>query len=231
VIAGLDPSLTHFGWLILDEKAPCPREGPGAILKYGVFKTDTKDGLLVQRLIMQRSRLDKFLKETDINFVAMEAPFFAGPSTELLYALNQYMHEIFLNHGTYILYLPPQRLKKYACPNINVNDITKHHINHQAKSELAMHGKRFSEHISDAYFAGKLGIRYHKWLFQKTLPDADLAEDEKEIFCGKHTFTRGPKKGITEYNGIIYRENDQFFDYSKYSKKTEHIIKEISNEQ
>jgi hypothetical protein len=59
------------------------------------------------------------------------------------------------------------------------------------------------------------------------LKDSDLTEAETHTFCGKHTFTRGIKKGITEYTGLIYKENDQFFDYSKQKRKTPEITKEI----
>jgi hypothetical protein len=40
---------------------------------------------------------------------------------------------------------------------------------------------------------------------------------------------KGAKKGITEYNGIIYKENDQFFDYKKQTRKTTDIISEVKN--
>jgi hypothetical protein len=159
----------------------------------------------------------------------MEAPYWMDFSTELLFALNQYVHEVFLNLDMFIFYIQPQSLKKFACPSLKTNDITKHHMVHQAKTELGLHGKRFSEHVSDAYFAGKLGVIFHKWFIQKTLADEDLSEYLRELFYGKHTFVKGTKKGLTEYNGIIYKENDQFFDYKKQTRKTQTIISEVQN--
>ena len=123
-------------------------------------------------------------------------------------------------------------LKKSALPDMNPQEVHKHHVVHQAKTELEKHGKRFSEHVADAYFAAKIGARFYRWHFLKELKDSDLSPDEVHMFCGKHTFTRGAKKGVTEYTGIVYRENDQFFDYSKTTlKRLPDIIKEIQNDQ
>jgi len=224
-IAGFDPSLTNFGWIILDEH----KTGKDSLVDFGIFKTDTSYGVLVQRLILQRERVRKFLKQTDIRFISMEAPYFMDFNTELLFSLNQFIHEVFLDLNAFVLYVPPIRLKKIAVPEIKISEITKHHVIHQAKTELDMHGKRFSEHVSDAYFAAKIGIKFYRWHILKELKDEDLTEEERKLFCGKHIYIKGAKKGTTEYTGIIYKENDQFFDYTKYSRKSEDITKEILN--
>jgi len=227
-IAGFDPSLTHFGWVILDEN----KEGRESLLDYGVFKTDPRDGLLIQRIIRQRERVRKLLIEKKVSFVSMEAPYFSDFNTELLFALNQHVHEVFLDLGIYVIYTQPVSLKKISVPNMNPQEVTKNHMIHQAKTELGMQGQRLSEHVADAYFAGKVGRRYFQWNFLKRLSDMDLGENERDLFCGKHTFVKGVKTGLTEYKGIVYRENDQFFDYSKQNqKRTIHITEEVKNER
>ncbi len=198
-IAAFDPSLTHFGWVLIDET----KEGKDAFLDAGTFKTDPSDGLLIQRIILQRERVRKFLTDNHIGFVSMEAPYWGDFSTEILFALNQHIHELFLNMNMFVFYVQPQSLKKFACPTLNPREINKHHMVHQAKTELDKHGKKFSEHVSDAYFAGKLGSIFHKWYIQKILTDEQLPEYLLELFAGKHTFVKGAKKGITEYTGII----------------------------
>lgn len=225
-IAGFDPSLTHFGWVILDEN----KEGRKSLLEHGTFKTNPSDGLLVQRIIRQRERVRKLLISKGVSFVSMEAPYFADFSTELLFALNQHIHEVFLDLGVFVIYIQPITLKKLSVPGINPHDVLKNHMVHQAKKELGLEGKRFSEHVADAYFAGKIGRTFYQWHFMKKLKDKDLNPDEEKLFCGKHTFTRGMKKGLTEYTGLIYRENDQFFDYSKHKKRTAQITEEVANE-
>lgn len=224
-VIGLDPSLTHFGWVLLDE---C-KSGKDSLLDYGTFKTATSDGLRVQRLIMQRERLRKLLSERGVALVAMEAPYWQDFSTEILFALNQFIHEVFLDLGTLVIYIQPLSLKKQALPDMNPQEATKHHMTHQAKQELELMGRRFSEHVSDAYFAAKVGCRFYRWHCLQELADDNLTDSEKHLFCGKHTYTRGEKKGLTEYTGIIYRENDQFFDYRKHMRKSADIIKEVQN--
>lgn len=224
-IAGFDPSLAHFGWVIMDEN----KTGQGALLDYGTFATKPSDGLLVQRLIYQRERARKLLTDFNVSFVSMEAPYWQDFSTELLFALNQYLHNIFLDLGIQVIYIQPLTLKKMALPDMNPQEVTKHHMVHAAKTELSKHGKRFSEHVSDAYFAGKIGCRFYKWFFLKKLKDEDLTSEEHHTFCGKHTYVRGVKKGLTDYTGIIYKLNDQFYDYSKISKKSIDITKELNN--
>jgi hypothetical protein len=127
------------------------------------------------------------------------------------------------------MYAQPHCIKKFACPDMKPSEITKHHVVHQAKTELDKHGRRFAEHIADAYFVGKIGLYFYKWHFLKTLKDEELPEYLQDFFCGKHTFTRGVKKGTTEYTGIIYKENEQFFDYTKHKRNTLTIKEEIQN--
>ena len=210
----------------MDEK----KEGRESLLEHGTFKTSPGDGLLVQRIIRQRERVRKLLTSKEVTFVSMEAPYFADFSTELLFALNQHIHEVFLDLGVFVIYIQPITLKKLSIPGINPQDVTKNHMIHQAKKELGFQGKRFSEHVADAYHAGRIGRKFYQWHFLRELTDDDLNPDEKHLFCGKHIYVKGVKKGLTDYTGLIYRENDQFFDYSKPKKRTAQITEEVANE-
>lgn len=224
-IAGFDPSVTHFGWVILDEH----EGGKNALLDHGTFKTTPADGLLVQRLITQRERIRKLLADWDISFVSMEAPILDDYSTEMLFALNQFMHEVFLNAKTFVVYIQPFNLKKIVWPDLPPLEVTKHHVVHMAKTELDLHGKVFSEHCSDAYFIAKIGRRFYQWFIERSIKDEDLTPEEHHLFCHKHTFKRGKRKGMTEYKGLIYKENEQFFDYRHKRKRTKDLVKEIKN--
>lgn len=223
-IIGLDPSLTHTGWVIFDEH----KTGRESVLKGGVLKTSTSDGILVKRLLMQSERIRNIIKDNNIDFIATEAPYYQDYNTELLFALNQFLHRVYIDSKMFVIYIEPQTLKSHILPEIKFKDIEKHHMTHKAKKELGLMGKRLSEHTADAYFVGKIGHRFYRWFFLKEIKDHELTEKEKRLFCGKHTFKKGPRKGITEYRGIIYRENECFFDYRKH-KNSGAIIKEIRN--
>ena len=225
-IAAFDPSVTHLGWVIFDEN----KVGRDAVLEAGVFQTDPSDGYLVQRLIMQQCRVRDFLILKKIKFVVMEAPIWGDYSTELLFALNQFLHEVFLDLSIFLLYIQSSTWKKMMFPDMDPINVTKHHSSHLAKMELDRMGRRFSEHVADAYHLGKIGHRFYRWFFMKLLTDKDLTPNEWHLFCGKHTYVKGAKKGLTEYTGLIYRENDQFFDYTKQEMKSHMIEDKIKKE-
>jgi hypothetical protein len=226
MIIGIDPSITHCGFVLLDET----KTGKDAFIRSGVYMAPPAGNLFVQRLILQRERLRILLESNNIKFVAMEAPIWGEFSTELLYALHQFFHEVFLELKVYLIYLQPSTVKKYAYPDMDPDNITKGLMTHAAKKELDLLNTRgFSEHESDAYFVGKIGLKYYQWLFLKKFSDNDLTEIEQHLFCGKHTYVKGIKKGITEYTGIIYRENERFYDYTKQTRTSQTIKQEILN--
>jgi Holliday junction resolvasome RuvABC endonuclease subunit len=224
-IAGFDPSLTHIGWIIFDQE----KTGAKAVLEAGTFQTSPKDGHLIQRLLMQQERIRLLLTSRKVSFVSMEAPIWKDWNSEILFALNQFIHQVLLDLKIFMVHLQPSTLKKYAYPELDPNDVTKSHMTHQAKKELNRMNKRFSEHVADAYFAGKIGLKFYQWYFLHMYSDDDLTEQERNLFCGKHTFVKGEKKGLTEYTGIIYRENERFFNYKNQTRDTQAIFKEIQD--
>ena len=213
-LLGMDPSLRKAGYVILDIDGP-----DDLVVEKGLLKTDDSDGILIQRILKQQDQVKKKLQEYNINVVGMEAPFFGGNEAEHLFALNQFIHEVFLELGTYVIALPPQQLKKLTIPNLSVADIGKAHMVDAAKTILNMQGQRLANDIADAFWAGYFGKRFYKFFVLKTLKEEDLKEYERNVFCGKHTFTKGMKKGFTEYTGYIYRENEMFFDFEKIKRR------------
>lgn len=218
-LLGLDPSLQKAGYVVLDSEKP-----DTDVVEKGMLKTSSEDGIIVQRLILQSERVLDLIERYKINFIGMEAPFFGAGSTEVLYALNQYLHKVFLDKGVFVVCFPPQMLKKLVFPNISVAEVHKPHMIDKAKTALGLQGKRLAEDVADAYWAGVYGKRFYRWHIEKTLKESDLGEYEKETFCGKHMYVRGPKKGATELYGIIYRENELFFDFKSIKRRSERGI-------
>jgi Holliday junction resolvasome RuvABC endonuclease subunit len=214
LILGLDPSLRKAGYVVLDPDKP-----DSEVEDKGLLKTSSIDGILVQKLVKQAERIGDLLEKYNISFVGMEAPFFEANNTEMLFALNQYIHRVFLEHGTYVVCFPPSMLKKLTFPNISASDVGKPHMIHQAKTMLNLHGHRLAEDVADAYWAGYFGKRFYNWRFAKVLKDEELGEYERGVYSGTHTYVRGKKKGVTEYTGIIYRENELFFDFKAIKRR------------
>lgn len=214
-ILGLDPSLKKAGYVVLDIDKP-----DTTVEEKGLLKTSTEDGILVQRLVKQASQIESLLIKYNISFVGMEAPYFGGGSAEILYALNQFIHKMYFDLGTYVICFPPQMLKKLVFPDVKVSEIHKPHMIDRAKTMLGLQGRILAEDVADAYWAGIFGKRFYNWHIRKILSDQDLGKYEFDTFKGTHTFVKGSQKGITEYSGIIYRENELFFDFKEIKRRT-----------
>lgn len=211
---GLDPSLSKTGFVVLDTES----DGSGTVDR-GLLRTSKEDGILVLRLLKQVAQIEEKLDTYNINFIGMEAPFYDAFSTEQLFALNQFLHMMFLKRGVFVVCFPPQQLKKLVFPDVSVKEIGKPEMIDKAKTALDLQGKKLAEDTADAYWAGIFGTRFYKFYIEKTLKESYLGEYESHVFCGKHTFTRGAKKGITELKGIIYRENELFFDFESIKRR------------
>lgn len=214
-LLGLDPSLAKTGYAILNLK-DLSNNIP---VEKGLLKTSNSDGILIQRLLKQQKQIQGIIKKYDITYVGMEAPYFGGHTAEILFSLNQFIHKTFYDRGSYVIAFPPQMLKKLVFPDKSVSDIHKPQMIHEAKSKLDLHGKTLAEDVADAYWAGYFGKKYINWHIFNTINDSDLNAYEKTTFFGKHTYTRGARKGLVEYNGIKFRDNELFFDFKAIKRR------------
>lgn len=213
-ILGLDPSIKKSGFVVLKATG-----SDNEVVDKGLLKTNPEDGITVLRLLKQQQQIKNKILEYDIHFIGMEAPFFMGNETEKLYALNQFLHTLFLKFGLFVVAFPPSMLKKLTRPDLSAREITKSHMKDAAKTALNLHGHRLAEDVADAFWAGYFGKRFFRYFIEKSLKETDLKPYEKKAFCGKHVFKRGAKKGNTEYQGIKYRENELFFDFKKIKER------------
>ena len=225
-LLGLDPSLKKAGYVVFDSSQP-----DSVVVEKGLLKTSSLDGILVQRLVKQAENVGAMLDKYNISYVGMEAPFFNANNTEMLFALNQYLHKVFLDHGTFVVCFPPSMLKKLTFPDLSASIVGKPHMIHRAKDMLGLHGHRLAEDVADAYWAGYFGKRFYKWHFEKTLKDEDLGEYECQVFGGSHTLTKGKRKGVTDYTGIVYRENELFYDFTAVKRRQDGAAKKRKDSQ
>lgn len=224
---GLDASLKKSGYVVI------PIEGPDTeIAEKGLLRTSPIDGITILRLLKQQKQVKEVVEKYDIRFIGMEAPFFMGNETEKLFALNQFLHALFLEKGLFVVAFPPSMLKKLTRPDLSATEVTKAHMIDAAKTALSMHGQRLAEDVADGFWAGWFGRRFYRFFIEKTLNENDLGNYEKEAFCGKHEFKRGAKKGAIDYHGIIYRENDLFFNFEQIKRRAKSAAsKKVSKEK
>lgn len=215
LILGLDPSLDKAGYAVLDTEQPYDR-----FVLRGRLKTSVRDGILVERLILQQSQIRSVLLDHDIKFVSMEAPYFGGNESEHLFALNQYIHRVFLELGTFVICFPPQQLKKLAVPAKKVTEIHKPQMVSAAKDHFNLHGQNLPDDEADALHAGLIGKWFYNWYFEKRVRDDELPEGFLKAFAGSKTYSTGIRKGVSSREGLIYRENELFFDFKQVSERS-----------
>ena len=214
LILGLDASIKKSGFSILDTDAP-----DYELVDRGRLRTSRSDGILIQRLIKQYEQIKELMDRYSIDFVSMEAPYFGGDESEHLFALNQFIHKLYLERGTFVICFPPQQMKKLAIPEKSVNDVHKVQMTAAAKDKFNLHGHVLTDDEADAIWAGHLGKLFYNWHFTKTLPEEKLHPLVRKAFCGTHTYVKGAKAGSTDRTGMIYRENELFFDFKKIAER------------
>lgn len=207
-VLGVDPSLTNFGYVVLEDYK---------VLDKGKFQTTPEDGMNVQRYVLQANRLAELARKYSIKYLVSESPIFDMWSTEILYGLQSFLHCAYWALGLRVLTLTPTQVKSYACPHVK-GTVLKHDMVKAARIDLGMReNERLANDVADAYWIAKIGYRW--WSFyEKLLPETELTEKEKKMFLATHTYTRGKKAGQTERTGFIYRENELFYLYDKLEK-------------
>jgi len=207
-VLGLDPSITNLGYIVV---------GSDSILDKGKIKTESSDGLDIQRFLIQANGIVSLVKKYDIKHVATEAPFLGAWSTERLFALQSILHLTYWALSLRVVCLAPLTVKSYACPHLKAQEVMKWDMVDAAKKQLNLpDGERLAHDTADAFFVAKLGMRFWQF-YEKEITFEQLTEKEKHIFTASHTYTRGKKKGLTEKTGIVYRENELYYLYDKLS--------------
>ena len=211
LILGLDPSLTSTGWSILNgSKKEC--------LDWGMLKTNTKT-IMVKRFIFIKDELQKLIDQYKIRFVGCEAPVFGGYETGTAYALYIGLQEVCLNCKVDIVYFAPSQLHKLLREEGygTAGKIFKSDSVEAAKAFLNDKiPSRATGDKADSLHAARFGYRFWQFFNESLIRDA-LTSAEFEMFTKTHTFIKGKKKGTTERKGLIHREDDLFFRFSKHT--------------
>ena len=211
LILGVDPSLTSTGWSVLNgPKKQC--------LDWGAIKTTTKE-IMLKRFLTIKYEIGQIIERYELKFVGCEAPVFGGYETGTAYALYILLQEVFFSYQVDLVYFAPKQLHKLLKEEGygTAGKIFKSDSVEAAKDFLSNQlPNRATGDKADSLHAARLGYRFWQF-FNKKLKIESLTKAEKEMFAKTHTFVKGNKKGTTERKGIIYREDDLFFRFSKHS--------------
>lgn len=187
-VLGLDLSLTSSGWFLQDNKKKNT---------YGSFKTSTKDGIDIKRLMLQRDRFVGLINQLEIDHIGIEQPFLRSFNTEKLYALHQFILEVCYQKHINIVYITPAQIKKYA---VDDHLAAKNEIIFKTREVLGLKREKINNDECDAYWVSVLANTFWK-LYYNEMNIEELTEEEKLIFV----------KTKSKKPGLLYKKDTSFF--------------------
>lgn len=217
---GFDPSLTGFGWCIHDSS----KVGPERIIARGHYATNPR-----QAFILRYIEIRKFLHgliykyntnapaDRKITVVAVESPPFGELWSEGLYGLFLYVCEVIYNKRLDVVFFDPTTLKYLVKmdPKVIRGKMEKSDMVEFARKDTGILTGKFDHNEADAYHLARFAARFFG-LRQGLLRESDLTPSELHVFCRSHVYKRGNMAGKLSQKGLVYRENDRFFEFSLY---------------
>ena len=215
-VLGLDPSLTNFGWAIIDTDKPV---GDRARCESrGRFKTSSKM-LFIDRYIEMREELRAKVREVSPDRVGLEFPVFDNLWSEGMYGLFLYTCEALKAEGQDVVFWSPLQVKAHARdflgrPTIGGRQWRMDKPDMVAAAKKDVGGGRWNHNEADAYLVALLASRF--WLLHEDLiRERDLTPRERKYFLEIKRYVRGKREGKVDKKGVLYRENERFFLWSR----------------
>ena len=211
-VLGLDPSLTNFGWAMHDtsfevgDRSRCPDRGR--------FQTSSKT-LFVDRYCDLREQLRELIREQQPDRVGLEFPVFNDLYSEGMYGLFLFTCEALRLEKMDVVFWSPMQVKAHARESLGRPKgwkMLKGDMVDAAKQDAG--GGRWNHNEADAYLVGRLAARF--WLLHDDeIRERDLTSRERGFFLKIKRYVRGKKQGRVERKGVLYREDERFFIWSK----------------
>ena len=211
-VLGIDPSLTAFGWAVIDDSFP--QGDPRRCEDHGRFQTPSEMEF-VDRYISMRESLRGLLQRVKPEKVGIEHPIFNDLFSEGMYGLFLYSCEALKLEGADAVFWTPLQVKARA-REIIVRPkgwkMEKPDMVEAAKADTGI--PRWNHNEADAYLVGLLSSRF--WGFHDgVLQEGVLSPVEKNYFTKVRTYSRGANAGKTLKTGMVFREDDRFFLWSQ----------------
>jgi hypothetical protein len=211
LVLGLDPSLSNFGWALHDSEAI----GAARCVDRGRFQTSSKTEF-VERYKEMRASITALVGRLGVRRVGIEFPIFNDLYSEGMYGLFLYTCEALKASQADVVFFANNQTKAVVRRLLDRPKgwvMGKPDMIEGAKLDTGG-GGRWSSDEADAYWVAYLAARF--WgLYDGVIPEGDLTPLEKKQFTTIHTFEKGSRKGQTVKTGIMYREDERFFRWSK----------------
>jgi Holliday junction resolvasome RuvABC endonuclease subunit len=210
IILGLDPSLTNFGWVLFDTEG----EGREAVLNRGRWQTPAKMEF-IDRNVFMRDRLEEAILTDDPDFIGIEYPVFNDLWSEGMYGLFLYSCEAIKNQKRNVAFFSPGQVKAHAALYLRRPrgwKMDKPDMVEAAKK--AGGGGRWNHNEADAFWVARTAGRFWS-LYSGKITEDDLTPPETKQFTEIWKPTKGKRAGQTVKRGIIHRESERFFMWSR----------------
>lgn len=211
-VLGLDPSLTNFGWAIIDTDKPSGDKS--RCVAKGLIKTQAKMEF-IERYKHQRQHLKDLIEQYEPDYVGIEFPVFNNLWSEGMYGLFLFCCEALKDTKCDVVFWSPLQVKAYARLLIDRPKgwaMDKMDMCEAAKVDGGF--GRINHNEADAYHVARLSASFWNFYLGNTT-ESLLNSVEKKYFTKEHTFSRGKKAGKTVRTGMMYREEDRFFLWSQ----------------
>jgi Holliday junction resolvasome RuvABC endonuclease subunit len=201
-VLGCDPSLTDFGWALLDTG-----NTKNVVHASGRIRTKSKD-FFAARYLHHRTEIHRVIVEHEPQFVGIEIPPHDASWSAGLYPIWISIAEIcFQKRIPFATFLPSQ-IKAYARGTLgDSGKMFKSDMVDAAKSLTGISGK-LNHNIADAIIIAWFAMRL-KGLIDGKLTEEDLSDKEKYLL------TRVVKKrssGLVEKEGLFYKEGTSYYN-------------------
>jgi len=207
--------LTNFGWAIHDTEA----EPEDACPARGRFKTSSKQ-LFIDRYIEMRSNLQALVKKQGVDRVGCEYPIFNDLWSEGMYGLFLFTCEALRVAQVDLVFFSPPQVKAHAReflqrPKVDGKlwKMRKGDMVEAARDSTGGKGN-WNHNEADAYWVARSAARFWQ-LLDGGVEEGELSRPEQQQFKRIHTYQRGKRAGKTVKSGILYREDERFFRWTR----------------
>ena len=217
IVLGLDPSLTNFGWVVVDARA----EGAARVLDRGRWQTPAKMEF-IDRYVNLRTWLLGKIHEAKPDNMGIEYPVFNDLWSEGMYGLFLYSCEAIKMAKTNVVFFSPGQIKAHARQYMVDNGwrppgppkwkMTKPDMVEAARRHTGGKGT-WNHNEADAYWVAQSAARFWSY-YEAELEESDLTQTERDQFLKLHKPKRGKNAGKMTRKGIIYREDERYFRWS-----------------
>jgi Holliday junction resolvasome RuvABC endonuclease subunit len=209
ITLGLDPSLTGFGWCVHRSTVA----GPRRVVAKGVWKTSAKR-VFVWRYMVMRELVGQLLDaHPEVFGVGIESPPFGELWSEGLYGLFLYVVEAVFVRRKDVVFFDPLTVKLLAKmdPKVRRGTMDKQDMIEASKADTQI--KRWNHNEADAFIVARSAARF--WdLHKERITQDELTPSERHSFTRVRKVNKGWQAGRTIGEGLVFREDDRFFQFS-----------------